>query len=845
MMKVLIIFITSIFILFSCESSSNRKIKLAGISSNKPGTALATSSVIKILPQDQSSIAIINFRNETGDPALQWLERGLADMFVTELSQSPYLNIINMKNLAELAEQSNISEKDLFNPTIALNLARKAKTDLLLAGKFYQVNDSMYIEVELRDTHSQKFIRKEVVNGLGMEQLFAMVDNLSEKVRTKIRGDLEEVQSDPINLVEMTTSVEAFRCYSNALENHEKFFFDESEKWIEKAVQIDTNFAAGYLFLAKIKLLLNKIDEAKAAVTQAKKRIEKLSLADKYQMELLELRFNYDRKKLLSKLQEAVQQFPTNIDFHMDLGRVYREDGDYKNAIEQFEIVRELRPNKKTIYNELAYAHALRQDYKTSLDFIETYKKMAPDEPNPYDSAGEILMFAGRYKEAIPQLKKSLEIDPTFYLSAEKLGRIYTEFGDYDKALKYFNMADKYAGIVKMSELTDWRKITLYWKSGQINKALKLVDQIEAERNSNLKLPNTSTVHTKAFIYNSIGDQQKAEDVYEACFKVFEENADSLTSYMDIDRFMGILLLSHVDPDKAMNLLDRIHKNTTDEKSIALLNLVSGVIAIRADNMDKAEKYFLSDKEAQIKLITENNNERWSQLWKFVFEAVQNYNSPKLAEKLGEDLLEIGEQDNRNDLKLIGKIIAAIYYQKVAGKDKVEHAFSDIGVPLENKWQVCGPYHIKTDFAFNYPFAPESDKKEDIPWHIVNDGVNDGYIDLKSTLKNPYWATAYAETYIYSPEEQPVEIRVGGSESFKIWLNDNFILSRLSDGDLPFDAVQAKVVLHPGNNKLMLKVNNHTYEWGFLCRITDENGNGIENIKFYHPQEIDRNYAVK
>ena len=74
--------------------------------------------------------------------------------------------------------------------------------------------------------------------------------------------------------------------------------------------------------------------------------------------------------------------------------------------------------NKKTIYNELGYVHALRQDYKTGLENINIYKAMAPDEPNPYDSAGEILMFAGRYEEAVPQLETALSIDPTFYHSA-------------------------------------------------------------------------------------------------------------------------------------------------------------------------------------------------------------------------------------------------------------------------------------------------------------------------------------------------------------------------------------------------------------------------------------------
>ncbi|MEJ2544968.1 MAG: hypothetical protein P8Y99_12950 [Calditrichaceae bacterium] len=87
--------------------------------------------------------------------------------------------------------------------------------------------------------------------------------------------------------------------------------------------------------------------------------------------------------------------------------------------------------------------------------------------------------------------------------------------------------------------------------------------------------------------------------------------------------------------------------------------------------------------------------------------------------------------------------------------------------------------------------------------------------------------------------------RIGSDESFKLWLNDNLVLGRYLESDIAFDGADVKVVLRPGFNKLMIKVVNRFHEWGFLCRITDENGNGFKDVKFYHPQEIDQTYVVK
>ncbi|MEJ2544967.1 MAG: tetratricopeptide repeat protein [Calditrichaceae bacterium] len=706
-MKKFIILPVCIFLILNCESGANRKIKLASISSTKTNSKLTSSSVIRVLPQDQSAISIINFKNNTGDPALQWLERGLADMFVTELSQSPYLNIINMKNLVELAEQSGIKEQELIKPATALDIARKADSDLLLSGKFYQLNDSMYIEVELRDTRSQKFVRKETVNGQGMEQLFAMVDNLSEKVRSNIRGDLEVVQTDPINLIEMTTSVEAFKCYSSALENREKFFHGKSEECIEQAVAADTNFAAGYLLMAEIKLNLGKRDDAQQAVALARRKIAKLSKAQRYKLELLELRFDYNRDKHIAKLKEAIAEFPSNVDFHLELGRIYREIGEFEDALEQFEIVKELRPNQKTIYNELGYIYALRQDYKTGLEYINIYKKMAQDEPNPFDSAGEILMFAGRLEEAIPQLKTALSIDPTFYHSAEKLGRIYTELGDYDKAIKYLKLAAKNAEIEKMAQVINWRFVQAYWKSGQIEKSLQTIDAIEKNLSDKIKLVSTDIAHYRAFIYNSIGEADKANSAYQKCFDTFVAKSDSITDYHDIDRLAGILISANIDPQEAISFLSQLHDTMKDDNSKALLNLTMGILALRDQDKDLARKYFSEDLDTQIKLIVTDPYEKWSNVWKFVFNVIADENSPIDADEFSEKVLKIAREKDREDLMLIGKIISALYYQKRNNNEKAEEIFAEVGLPPENKWQVSGPYYDKHSFNYAQTFQPE------------------------------------------------------------------------------------------------------------------------------------------
>lgn len=52
------------------------------------------------------------------------------------------------------------------------------------------------------------------------------------------------------------------------------------------------------------------------------------------------------------------------------------------------------------------------------------------------------------------------------------------------------------------------------------------------------------------------------------------------------------------------------------------------------------------------------------------------------------------------------------------------------------------------------------------------------------------------------------------------------------------------VLLHPGYNRVLLKITNTIYDWGFFFRVTDEKGNGFSDITFHAPEEVDRSFTT-
>ena len=117
-------------------------------------------------------------------------------------------------------------------------------------------------------------------------------------------------------------------------------------------------------------------------------------------------------------------------------------------------------------------------------------------------------------------------------------------------------------------------------------------------------------------------------------------------------------------------------------------------------------------------------------------------------------------------------------------------------------------------------------------WHQANDGINDGFINLKDIFTRYNWSVAYGLIYIDSPVKKDVQFRFGSDDGSKVWLNDTEIWRLNKGGPAVFDDFKISVTLKKGINKVLIKVCNGPSDWGFFFRVTDEEGNGVPDINF-------------
>ncbi|MEE9289293.1 MAG: tetratricopeptide repeat protein, partial [Bacteroidota bacterium] len=678
-----------------CSMDKDRKIKLASGEAQQETGVRTAASVLQVSPEEQRSIAILNFENKTGDASLDWLRRGLADMLVAELGQSPYLNIVPMNRLSDVAQRLGKETGDVGDVAVAQVVARDAQVEMILSGRFYRDGTDLRIDSDLRDVGTGQILRRATVRGPGLERIFAMVDELSEELRTNLRGDLAVAQLADVHLLDMTQSVEAFRCYSEGLDNLEKLQFAEAVSCLREAIGYDSTFAAAYLRLSGLGSWLGGSEVGRHALRQARRHADKLSAPDRIRLRLFEATGIEDRVQLIPDMEELLQFSPYDIDTRMQLAGLLFGMQKFGRAIEEYQIILDLDPERKLAYNQLGYLFARRGDFTTALKYLEKYQQLAPDEHNPYDSMGEVLMWSGRLEEAAEYLKTALTKMPSFYQSAMKLTEIYSELGDFEQALAYSKKAMAAAPNDHLKSIFYGQRAYLYWRFGRTKQA------VQAANRALETYPDMAGHALRAgILFKAIGDTAAARHVYRSYFDRYKKAIASGRSDYQLmgSGAMAFLLEADLPRLEVIQTLEEFAKTQgpTLERQLCVASL--GTLYMRVGEYQKAKQFQQGIGEF-FSLIAKLPAGGRGAGWKHLVEAIHlepKGDSPDYT--IPNQLLEVAQTAGRKDFEYIARLVRAQYHGKYGRGDELAAEYRDLGSPVEDDWMIIGPFKNRSGF---------------------------------------------------------------------------------------------------------------------------------------------------
>jgi tetratricopeptide (TPR) repeat protein/DNA-binding winged helix-turn-helix (wHTH) protein len=393
------------------------------------------------LPQvaGKKPLAVMYFENQSDSRELDWLREGLTDMLITNLSRSAHLTVLGRQQLHLLLERIGHQQSEAIRLDDAIEVGRRSQAETLVLGSFAKLGDKLRISVNLYDARNGQSLASESLVADKPENILNQIELLSLKLASHL-GTAPDEHTGRTSLASvMTNSLDAYRCYSLALEQIQMFQFPEALELLEKAVVLDPQFAMAYARMGYIYAVRSVLKEkAKPYLEKAFQQSDRLTDKDRLYIAAWHASAATDPVTAIEIYQKMIAHYPLEVEAYQRLCWLLVAQERFDEALTAVKKGLVVDPESPDLYNGLGTAYFHQNKYEEAITAYQRYVDLAPADPNALDSLGTCFQTIGRYEEAVAAFRRAITINPESRVAIIHLGHAYLQQGRYRAAVEQY-----------------------------------------------------------------------------------------------------------------------------------------------------------------------------------------------------------------------------------------------------------------------------------------------------------------------------------------------------------------------------------------------------------------------
>jgi serine/threonine protein kinase/tetratricopeptide (TPR) repeat protein len=492
-------------------------------------------------PSGRPAIAVLYFDNNTGDTSLDWIRTGLTDMIVTDLSQSTNIEVLGTDRLYQILQELNRTNDRVLSADVVQQVASRARVDRVLVGSYVKAGETIRISARLQDAKTGQIVSAERVEGPGESSLFTLVDELSRRFKStfaslnppaallKRPGHPEEEGLDR-GVKEITTSsIQAYRYYTEGLTFHERGLSDQALPLLEKAVEVDPDFAMAYAKLAVVNGNLGLLGKRDQYAKQALSRIDRLSTRERYYIE----GFYYStrpetQQKSIDAYKQGLALHPEHQASRHNLALQLMLLERLPESIEQSEELRRRGISNPTTYENLVTTYIESGNVARAREVAQEFLNQHPEIGSSYRILAHAMVAAGELDTARALYEKSGALEPLDFipkLGTRVVAMLQHRWSDVDAINQELQQApsptQKFLGLVGAALLNTARgrgqaSLSEWDKAARVPALSAQQRAIARNRSALLLLRNGNPVAALAQLQLALPDATSREAEFEA-----------------------------------------------------------------------------------------------------------------------------------------------------------------------------------------------------------------------------------------------------------------------------------------------------------------------------------------
>jgi serine/threonine protein kinase/tetratricopeptide (TPR) repeat protein len=344
------------------------------------------------------SLAILPFRNASGDPAFDWLGPSLADMLSTDVGQSAHLRTVSSGSLHQILTDLRISSTTVLDPATIKRVADFNSADRVVWGQYAKFGDQIRIDATLQDMKSGNSVPLKI-DVPSEKEIPGAIDRLAESIRQKLAlpGDvLKELKASSFQPT--SQSIPALRDYNQGLAFQRDGRNLDAQKQFQAATKDDPAFALAFSKLAQTYSSLGYDSEAERSAKKAVSLSQNLPEAEKYLISAIELQVLKNYPEAIKAYENLAKASPGDSDVKSALASLYKDSGDLVKARDSYRQM--VASNSKDVAAtlELGRIDLKSGDAQASLDPLNRAYSLAVQVGNQEQEGTSLHLMAVAYR---------------------------------------------------------------------------------------------------------------------------------------------------------------------------------------------------------------------------------------------------------------------------------------------------------------------------------------------------------------------------------------------------------------------------------------------------------------
>lgn len=385
-------------------------------------------------PAPIKSIAVLPFKNANTESDEEYLGVGLTDALARKLST---LRQVSVRPTSEVLKQLKAGGN-------AVEVGRRLQVDAVLEGVVQKSGDRIRVTAQLLSARDGSLLWGQTFDEQWTD-IFSVQDAVSLRVIEALALPLTDRERQQL-AVRYTQNTEAYRLYLQAiylLGKRKTESLEKSIKFLERAIELDPNFAPAYYQLTAAYVEpLPFITPKEAQQKQKQLLLKALEVNDTFAATYSALAFlmwrgelNWAEAERLYK--RAIELEPNVPSLHANYGVFLASQGRVNEGIEELTFAQAVNPTSLGTSNVLGTLYIYARRYDDSIKQNQKIIEIEPDYASAYNGIGWAYGHQGKFAQAFESLEKAARLEELTNSNVQAfLGYFHAVEGNRAEALK-------------------------------------------------------------------------------------------------------------------------------------------------------------------------------------------------------------------------------------------------------------------------------------------------------------------------------------------------------------------------------------------------------------------------